>query len=571
VSEFRSLQWLEGDDEVAVLHRVAMASTHYQEGRPVIGIAVTSSALNPCHGDVDRLVEGAVAGVVAAGGVPAAFPAMSLGEDLMKPSAMMYRNLLSMELEESARSYPLDGLIVFAGCDKNVPAALMALASANIPGLVGLVGTRRPGVLGNRRIAAGTDVWRELEERRAGRTSDSEWADFEACLRSVGPGICNVMGTAVTMGILTEFLGMAMPRSATMAAGSEELLNVALRTGRRVVEMVEEDSRPAERMSASAFRNSLVVLASVGGSTNAFIHLAAIAGRLGINLDAETMDEALREVPLLVDVEPCGTGLAQDFHDAGTTPALASVLGSLLDLDCLSADGRSWLEVSAGCHPRTRCIRPLEEPLLPAPTLAVLRGSLAPGGAVIKVAAASTELLQHEGPAVVFDTYEDMRRRLDDPDLEIDPGSVLVVRECGPVGAPGMPEWGMAPIPKRLVEAGVRDMVRVTDGRMSGTSFGTVVLHVTPEAAIGGPLALINDGDIVRLDVAGRRIDLMVDEEELVRRRKQWHPPVSPHARGWPALYQQHVLDAAHGCDFDILTTSVGARAPFIEPVIGRS
>jgi len=571
VIDLRSRQWLAGDDEVALLHRVAMAGTGYQEGRPVIGIAVTSSALNPCHGDVDRLVKGAEAGVIAAGGVPATFPAMSLGEDLMKPTAMMYRNLLSMELEESARSYPLDGLIIFAGCDKNVPAALMAMASANLPGLVGLVGIRRPGVLGNRRIAAGTDVWRELEERRAGRTSDVEWADFEACLRSVGPGICNVMGTAVTMGILAEFLGMAMPGSATMGAGSEELLEATQRTGRRVVEMVEAGSRPADRMSASAFRNGLTAFAAVGGSTNALIHLAAIAGRLGIELDAEMMDAALCEVPLLVDVEPCGTGLAQDFHNAGSTPALAHVLESLLDLNCVSADGRSWLEVSANRHPLTRTIRSLDEPLLPAPTLAVLRGSLAPGGAVIKVAAASVNLLQHEGPAVVFDTYEDMRQRLDDPNLEIEPESVLVVRECGPVGAPGMPEWGMAPIPKRLVEAGVRDMVRVTDGRMSGTSFGTVILHVTPEAAIGGPLALVKDGDLVRLDVLGRRIDLMVDEEELERRREEWRPPVSQHSRGWPALYQQHVLDAAHGCDFDILTPPAGASAPFIEPVVGRS
>ncbi len=571
MTDLRSRQWLVGDDEVALLHRVAMAETGYEEGRPVIGIAVTSSALNPCHGDVDRLVAGAKAGVIAAGGTPAPFPAMSLGEDLMKPSAMMYRNLLSMELEESARSYPLDGLIVFAGCDKNVPAALMALASANLPGLVGLVGTRRPGVLGSRRIAAGTDVWRELEERRAGRTSDAEWAGFEACLREVGPGICNVMGTAVTMGILTEFLGMAMPESATMVAGSEELLDAAERTGRRVVQMVEEGSRPADRMTVSTLLNSLTVLASVGGSTNAFIHLAAIAGRLGIHLDAEAVDAALREVPLLVDVEPCGAGLAQDFHDAGATPALAHVLGSLLDLDCETADGRSWLEVSAERPPLTRTIRSLDDPLLPAPTLAVLRGSLAPGGAVIKVAAATTELLQHEGPAVVFDTYEDMRQRLDDPSLEIGPESVLVVRGCGPVGAPGMPEWGMAPIPKRLVEAGVRDMVRVSDGRMSGTSFGTVILHVTPEAALGGPLALVKDGDIVRLDAAGRRIDLMVDEAELVKRREEWRPPVSSHSRGWPALYQQHVLDAAHGCDFDVLATPEGVRAPFIEPVVGRS
>lgn len=571
MSDLRSGRWLHGDDEVALLHRVAMAGVDYNEGHPVIGIAVTSSALNPCHGDVDRLARGAASGVLAAGGIPAAFPAMSLGEDLMKPSAMMYRNLLAMELEESARSYPLDGLIVFAGCDKNVPAALMALASANLPGLVGLVGIRRAAVLGDRRLGAGTDVWRELEERRAGRTGDAEWAEFEACLRAVGPGICNVMGTAVTMGLMAEFLGMALPESATMAAGSDQLLDTAFCTGQRVVEMVRENSRPAERMSTAAFRNCLSALAAVGGSTNAVIHLAAIAGRLGIRLDPASMDDAFRNVPLLVDVEPCGAGLAQDFHQAGASPALAHALGGLLDQSCVSADGRTWREVSLGCAPRTRTIRTFDDPLQPPPTLAVLGGSLAPGGAVIKVAAASADLLQHEGSAVVFDTYEDMRQRLDDPDLDIDPASVLIVRECGPVGAPGMPEWGMAPIPKRLVDAGVRDMVRVTDGRMSGTSYGTVVLHVTPEAAVGGPLALVRDGDLVRLDVAGRRIDLVVDADELLARTQSWHPPATLHTRGWPALYQQHVLDATHGCDLDILVSPTGTTAAFIEPVVGRS
>ncbi len=571
MSDLRSGRWLHGDDEVALLHRVAMAGTAYEQGCPVIGIAVTSSSLNPCHGDVDRLVQGAAAGVRAAGGTPALFPAMSLGEDLMKPSAMMYRNLLAMELEESARSYPLDGLIAFVGCDKNVPAALMALASANLPGLVGLVGIRRAGVLGGRRLGAGTDVWRELEQRRAGRTSDAEWCELEDCLRTVGPGICNVMGTAVTMGLMAEFLGMALPESATMPAGSEELLDAAHRTGQRVVEMVREGDRPADRMSAAAFRNCLVALAATGGSTNAVIHLAAIAGRLGIELDPESIDDAFRDVPLLVDVEPCGAGLAQDFHSAGASPALAHVLGGKLDQSCVSADGRTWLDVGAECVPSSRTIRTLEDPLQPAPSLAVLRGSLAPGGAVIKVAAASADLLQHEGPAVVFDTYEDMRQRLDDPSLDIDPASVLLVRACGPVGAPGMPEWGMAPIPKRLVEAGVRDMVRVTDGRMSGTSYGTVVLHVTPEAAVGGPLALARDGDLVRLDVDGRRIDLVVDDDELAARMQSWQPPETPHIRGWPALYQQHVLDATRGCDLDILTSQAGAPAPFIEPVVGRS
>ncbi len=652
MSGFRSSAWLEGDDEVALLHRVALAQTGYRRGHPVVGIAATASAFNPCHGDVDRLVSATSTAVEDAGGVAAVFPAMSLGEDLMKPSAMMYRNLLAMEFEETVRSSPIDGLVIFAGCDKNVPAALMALASCDRPSLVGLVGVRKPGRIGERRVAAGTDVWREFERRRSGQADDKEWAAFEQSLHDVGPGICNVMGTALTMGLLTEVLGMALPGSTTMQAGSAEILEAAQTTGRRVVEMVAHDDRPSRRMSRAAFDNALTMLAAVGGSTNAVIHLAAVAGRLGFRLDPATVDAVLSRVPLLADIEPCGSGLAQDLHDAGSTPALVAALGDLFDQRCHSADGRPWSAVVADIgdpadvdkpvginnpadvndpvginhpadvndpvginhpadvndpvginhpadvndpaginHPAdvnesadvtdpadvagrpqvSATIRTRDDPVSGAPVIAMLGGSLAPGGAVIKVAAASPDLLRHAGPAVVFDDYHDMRRRLDDPELQVAPSSVIVVRDCGPAGAPGMPEWGMAPIPRRLADQGVTDMLRVSDGRMSGTSFGTVVLHVTPEANRGGPLALVQDGDIIELDVPARRLDLQVDDAEIAERRAAWVPTPSPHQRGWPAMYRRHVLDATSGCDLDFLVPQSDGQAVFIEPVVGRS
>lgn len=569
MTTLRSGGWLDGDDEVAMLHRVALASVDYRPGRPVIGVAVTASDLNPCHGDVPRLVSAVSDGIRDAGATPVAFPAMSLGEDLMKPSAMLYRNLLAIEVEETIRSYPLDGIVVFAGCDKNVPAALMSLASADIPSLIALVGIRSPGQLGSRRLAAGTDIWRELEDRRGGRTSDSEWRELEAQLGRTGPGICNVMGTAVSMGLIAEMLGMAMPASATMSAQGDEIRAAAYDTGRRVVEMVESEIRPSGRMTQPAFVNAAKVLAAVGGSTNAIVHLLAVAGRLGLRFDLDSIESAVSSVPLLADVEPCGSGLAQDFHAAGASPTLVHEMADLLDLNCVAADGRTWEGIAAGRSPATQSIRTLHDPVLGAPTIAVLRGSLAPGGAVIKVAAASSDYLTHRGPAVVFEDYADMRTRLDDPELSVTADSVLVVRACGPVGA-GMPEWGMAPIPKRLAEQGVRDMVRVSDGRMSGTSFGTVVLHVTPEAAVGGPLALVRDGDVIELDVPSRSLNLDVPEDELDRRRNLLQPPASPPERGWPALFRQHVQPASSGCDFDFLTSRDGPTR-LVEPVIGRS
>lgn len=576
----RSAGWFAGDDEVAVLHRVALRLGPEDAGRPVIGIADTASDLNPCNAGLTALAEQVAAGVRAAGGVPVRFPVMSLGEDLMKPSAMLYRNLVAMELEETVRAYPLDGVVHLANCDKTVPAALMAAASADVPALLLLGGARSAPEFRGRPLGAGTDLWRALDDRRAGVLDDAGWRGLEQCLACAGPGACNVMGTASTLAMLTEAMGMALPGTALLDAVGPAIEAAARATGERVVAMVHAQERPSARLTQAALDTAARMLAAVGGSTNAVIHLAAVAGRLGLDASLARFDALWRDVPLLADVEPCGSGLVHRLRRDGGLPTVLAALaaGGLVDLDAAAGDGRPWREVLPA-YPAPGApgslVRTPDDPVLPAPTLAAVSGTLAPSGAVIKVAAASPELLTHTGRAVVFDSYDDMRTRLDDPALEVDPGDVLVVRGCGPVGVPGMPEWGMAPIPQRLVERGVRDMVRVSDGRMSGTSFGTVVLHVAPEAAVGGPLGLVEDGDPVRLDVPARRLDLLVPEAELDRRRAA-RGGTAPragarHLRGWPRLYAEHVLQADQGADLDFLTAPTPAHRAFVEPVVGRS
>ncbi len=571
----RSAAWFDGDDEVAVLHRVAAGITAADRGRPVIGIADTTSSLNPCQAGFVDLIGELERGIREAGGLPLRFPVMSLGEDLMKPSAMLYRNLVAMELEEQVRAHPLDGVVYLVNCDKTVPAALMAAATTRLPALLLFGGSRRAPLFGGRRLGSGTDLWRALEERRAGRLGAAEWQGLENTLGCAGGGSCNTMGTASTMSLMTEALGMALPGSTGCQTGSVELAEIAYRTGAAIVDTVLRPGPSADEvMTPSAFANAARALAAVGGSTNAVIHLAAVAGRLGRRLELAELDRLWRDVPLLADVEPCGAGLAQDFHDSGGLAALAAVMlpAGLLDGEVVLADGRS-LQQAADDYDATGSgvVRPLDDPVLPAPTLVAVRGSLAPDGAVVKTAAADPALWQHTGRAVVFDDYADMRARLDDPDLDVTADDVLVVRGCGPAGVPGMPEWGMAPIPARLVAAGVRDMVRVSDGRMSGTSFGTVVLHVAPEAAVGGPLALVEDGDLIALDVAARSLDLLVAPEELARRAAAWQPKPSAHVRGWPRLYQDHVSQAPDGCDLDFLTSPPGDDRRFVPPVVGRS
>lgn len=583
----RSAAWFAGDDEVALLHRVALRLGPQDAGRPVIGIADTASDLNPCNAGLGVLADHVAAGIRAAGGTPVRFPVMSLGEDLMKPSAMLYRNLVAMELEEAVRAYPLDGVVHLASCDKTVPAALMAAASCDVPALLLLGGARSAPEFRGRPLGAGTDVWRALDDRRAGVLDDDGWRGLEQCLACAGPGACNVMGTASTLAVLTEALGMALPGTALLDAVGPELETAAHATGARVVAMVHDDERPSARITQAALDTAARVLAAVGGSTNAVIHLAAVAGRLGLDASLSRFDALWRDVPLLADVEPCGAGLVHRLRRDGGLPTVLAALadGGLTGLDAVSADGRPWHEVlpefPAPGGPGS-LIRTVAAPVSPAPTFAAVAGTLAPSGAVVKVAAATPDLLTHTGRALVFGSYDDMRARLDDPALDVDPGDVLVVRGCGPVGVPGMPEWGMAPIPRRLVERGVRDMVRVSDGRMSGTSFGTVVLHVAPESAVGGPLGLVQDGDLIRLDVPARRLDVLVPEAELDRRRAllateagappgAGPQPGARHLRGWPRLYADHVLQADQGADLDFLVAPTPEHRVFVEPVVGRS
>lgn len=573
--ELRSSAWFGGDDEVAMLHRVAIGDDALAPGVPVVGIADTRSALNPCHAGFTALLPDLERGIRDGGAIPASFPVMSLGEDLMKPTAMLYRNLVAIELEETLRASPIDAVVYLVNCDKTVPAALMASATVDVPGLLLFGGSRAAPEFRGVPLGSGTGLWRALDERRGGRLDDAGWRELESTLACAGAGSCNTMGTATTMALLAETLGQALPGAAGRPVGSPELHELAYRTGVAAAERARGGAPARASLTAAAFENAFRVLAAVGGSTNAVIHLAAVAGRVGVEIDLAQVDRWWREVPLIADVEPCGRRLAHEFATAG---GLAGVVRSLLDAglmdaSSLLADGRTIaaLATEAEALDPAGVIRPVEAPVAPAPTMAAVHGNLAPLGAVIKLASASPELLKHDGRAVVFDDYSSMRERLDDPDLDADENSVLVVRGAGPVGAPGMPEWGMAPVPAALAARGVTDMVRVSDGRMSGTSFGTVVLHCAPESAVGGPLALVEDGDIIRLDVESRRIDLVVDDDELERRRAAWTPPRDEHVRGWPRLYRDHVGQAPTGCDLDFLRPAPGSATAWVAPVIGRS
>ncbi|MHB1613618.1 MAG: dihydroxy-acid dehydratase [Actinomycetes bacterium] len=570
----RSRAWFDGDDEVGLLHRAALRASNVvgdpAQDQPVIGIANSASELNPCNLPLTRLAAAVKQGVAQAGGIPVEFPTISLGEDLMKPSAMLYRNLLAIEIEETLRAYPLDGVVLLANCDKTVPGALLGAISADLPTILITGGARPPARFHGQRIGTGTDLWRLWDERRAGRLDDPAWIEVERVL-GAGQGACNTMGTASTMAMVSEALGLMLSGSSTVPAGDPRGVELARHAGGRVVELVGEDRRPSTLLTRPAFANAVRVLHAIGGSTNAVIHLIAMARRVGVDLQLDDIDRLGGDVPLLVDVEPSGTGLVQDLDVAGGLPAVMRQLRPLLDQDVAGVDPRSLSDILDAAPEPSGVLRPRHAPLRTGGVISVVRGSLAPDGAVIKTSAATPALLRHTGPAIVFHGYADLRARIDDPSLTVDADTVLVLTGCGPVGVPGMPEWGMVPIPARLVAAGVRDMVRVTDARMSGTSFGTVVLHVAPESAVGGPLGLVHDGDLVSLDVTEGRIDLLVEPGELDRRRACWTPPASEHLRGWPALYAQHVNQAPDGCDLDFLTAPTSEHRRFIPPVIGRS
>jgi L-arabonate dehydrase len=528
------------------------------DGRPVIGIANSWSELNNCNAHLRQLAEAVKRGVWSAGGFPLEFPVMSLGEILMRPTTMLFRNLMAMEVEEQIRAYPLDAVVLLSGCDKTTPAMLMGAASADVPAIMVTGGPMLRGMWRDREIGSGTDARKIWAERRADNISDEEIAEVESCL-SRSAGHCMVMGTASTMAAMAETLGITLPGNAAIPASDSRRLVLAEMSGRRAVEIaLERGPRPLQLFTAAAFDNAIRADMAIGGSTNAIVHLIAIAGRTGVPLPLSRFDELSRSTPLLVNVRPSGKYLMEDFYYAGGLPAVLRELLPLLHADAHTVNGKTLGENvgDAPCH-NPDVIRPLSLPLASEGGTVVLFGNLCPGGAVLKQSAASQHLLTHRGRAVVFDDYEEIAQRIDDPSIPLEETSVLVLKNAGPKGGPGMPEWGAAPIPARLLKAGVKDMVRISDARMSGTSYGTVILHVAPESAIGGPLALVENGDLIELDVPNRRLTLRVSDEELARRRAAWTPRPPAATSGYTRMFLDHVLQADEGVDFDFLR---GAR-----------
>jgi dihydroxy-acid dehydratase len=560
----RSAHWYAGDDRNGYIHRAWMrrgAPSDAFTGRPQIAIANTASDLTPCNAHLTEVAASVRNGIYEAGGIPLELPVVSLGETQVRPTAMLWRNMAAMATEEMLRANPIDGVVLLGGCDKTIPSLLMAAASVDLPAVVVPGGPMLTGTFRGVPLGCGTDVWRLSEEVRAGTLSGDQFLRSEsAMIRSRGH--CNTMGTASTMALVAEALGTVLPGVAGTPAPDSRLLEAAHATGRLAVDLVAADRRPSTFLTKGSFANAIVALAAIGGSTNAVVHLLAIAGRLGIDLTVDDFDRVGSHVPLLVDLLPAGRFLMDDFHRAGGLLAVLREVQDLLDPTALTVTGRPLVEhLDDAPIWDPEVIRPRSAPLITEGGIAVLRGNLAPDGALIKPAAASPHLLRHRGRAVVFDSIEDFHARIDDPDLDVDAGSVLVLRGCGPKGYPGMPEVSNMPLPTKLLEQGVRDMVRVCDGRMSGTAYGTVVLHVAPEAAAGGPLGLVRTGDVISLDVEARRIDLEVPDEDLGRRT----PDAATIAgfadpeRGWERLYVDHVLQADTGADLDFLVGSTGS------------
>ncbi len=567
MANLRSDAWYAGQERNAYIHRAWMrrgVPNSAFEGRPQIAIANTASDLTPCNSHLDEVAEHVKRGVWEAGGVPLNLPCVSLGETNVRPTAMLWRNMAAMATEEMLRANPIDGVVLLGGCDKTIPSLLMAAASVDLPAVVVPGGPMLTGTFRGVPLGCGTDVWRLSEEVRAGTLSEAAFLDSESSMiRSRGH--CNTMGTASTMGLLAEALGMTLPGTAGTPAADSRLLARAHDTGRLAVDLVAEGRRPSTVMTTGSFHNAIVALAAIGGSTNAVVHLLAIAGRLGVPLSLDDFDRVGAGVPLLVDLQPAGRHLMEDLFRAGGLAAVLREVVDLLDHDALTVTGRPLVEYLADAQIWDReVIRVRDEPLKPEAGIAVLYGNLAPAGAIIKPAAASPHLLRHRGRALVFDSVEDFHARVDDPELDVDADTVLVLRGCGPKGYPGMPEVSNMPLPAKLLAQGVRDMVRVCDGRMSGTAYGTVVLHVAPEAAAGGPLDRIRTGDWVVLDVPNRRVDVEVDQAELDAR-----PPsaamterLARPRRGWEKLYVDTVGGADTGADLDFLVGSSGHPVP---------
>jgi len=549
-------------------HRSRMAQMGYRRedftGKPVIAIVNTWSEINPCHSHLRERAEAVKRGVWQAGGFPVEIPAFSITETYMKPSPMLYRNLLAMDTEETLRSLPIDGAVLMGGCDKTTPGLLMGAISVNLPAIFLPAGPMLRGNWNGQPLGSGTDLWKYWTERCAGTVTEEDWNAIESGIAR-SPGFCMTMGTASTMTALTEALGMTLPGASSIPAADSNHVHMSLESGRRAVEMVWEDEKPSDVLTLAAFRNAITVDMAIGGSTNAIIHLVALARRRGFDLPLPVFDEIARHVPVLANIRPSGEYLMEDFYYAGGLRALMAEIVDLLNLDCLTANGKTLGQNLEGARvTRHEVIRDREAPLMANGGTAILFGSLAPDGAVIKTAAADPRLWQHTGPAVVFRDSQDMEARINQEDLEVDENSVLVLQNAGPLGGPGMPEWGMLPIPNKLLKRGVRDMVRISDARMSGTAYGTCVLHVSPESYVGGPLALVQDGDPVTLDIPNRRLDLGVAEDEIARRRSQWIRPVPKEHRGYLALYRERVTQAHEGCDFDFLTREETAVDPEI-------
>ena len=575
MKKLRSHQWFYGANETGLLHKGSLRSTGINmddyHGQPVIGIANTWSELNNCNMSLRVVAEEVKKGIREAGAIPLEFPVISLGEELMKPTAGLYRNLLSMDVEENLRSYPIDGIVLLGNCDKTVPGLLMGAVSANLPTIQLNAGPKKVGVHKGQRLGSGTDLWKYWDELRTGGIDNAEWEEIGKAL-SCGFGSCNTMGTASTMNGILEALGIMPLGLSTLPVESEKRMTMSRDAGRRIVEMVLENLRPSDILTDTAFKNAVAVCMALGGSTNAIIHLTAIAGRLNISLYPEVFNEMGARVPCIANVQPAGEKLIDEFDVAGGVPAVMKQLRNLIDLGTITYTGNILSTLlSAVTVSDTVLIKTVAVPVTNAPTLAIVSGNLAPQGAVIKVAAASAHLLQHTGVAVVFENYDDMLKRIDNDALEVDANAVLVLRYAGPKGVPGMPEWGMIPIPKKLRLQGIKDMVRISDARMSGTSFGTVVLHVVPEAALGGALAIVQNGDKITLDIINRKITLEISDEEMAARKAAWQPPVSKHRRGYPQLYIREVLQADEGCDLEFLKPRNAEDLIFIEPIVGRS
>ncbi|REF35986.1 IlvD/Edd family dehydratase [Thermasporomyces composti] len=568
-NERRSRAWFGATGRTGMTHRSWMRNQGFGpdvfDGRPVIGIATTWSELAPCNAHLHRVAEAVKRGVWQAGGFPLEFPALALGETMLRPTAMFYRNLLAMEAEEMMRANPLDGVVLLSGCDKTTPGLLMAAASVDLPAIMVTGGPMLNGKFRGQDIGSGTHVWKFEAELKAGRMTPEECFFAEGCM-SRSNGHCMTMGTASTMACVAEALGMQLPGSATWPAVDARRYETAQEAGRRIVAMVEEDLRISKILTREAFENAIRTNAAIGGSTNAIVHLLALAGRVGVELTLDDFDTLARPVPTLVNLMPSGKYLMEDFCYAGGLPVVLRQLaeGGLLHNDQITVTGRSIAENNANAECWNRdVITTLEEPFQPPDTgTAVLRGNLAPNGAVIKRSAASPHLLKHEGRALVFDSPEEYHAVADDPDLDVDPTDVIVIRYAGPKGYPGMPEVSNVPLPAKLLKAGVTDMVRICDGRMSGTGYGTVVLHVSPEAAVGGPLALVRTGDRIILDVPARTLHVDLSDEELERRRAEWTPPPQRYTSGYAWLYTEHVTQAHEGADFDFLRGSRGHAVP---------